>query len=175
MPPLPDTGTFATICSRVREPLTPSVPCYAHLPLVYNSGLLNPPRNLKGGGRCLNALGTHLLLDLNECNPQLLDDMSYIRRAMMSAAEEAGATIVGENFHKFNPVGVTGIIAIAESHLCIHTWPEHGFAAVDIFTCGSRFKAQRAVELIIQRLQCAHPAITEVQRGRTSQVVSAPV
>jgi S-adenosylmethionine decarboxylase proenzyme len=119
----------------------------------------------------LNALGTHLLLDLKGCNPELLDDLHYIRQALMCAADEAGATIVGENFHKFEPVGVTGIVAIAESHLCIHTWPEYAYAAVDIFTCGANFKPRRAADLIIQRLQCKEPLITEMQRGLMPELV----
>ena len=112
-----------------------------------------------------NALGTHLLLDLKNCKSELLDDLEFIRQAMMSAADEAGATIVGETFHKFSPLGVTGIIAIAESHLCIHTWPEYGYAAVDIFTCGEEFKPYGAADLLIESLQCEGPVITEVKRG----------
>ena len=113
----------------------------------------------------MDALGTHLLLDLKECNPELLDDISYIKQSMMGAATEAGATVVGESFHKFDPHGVTGIVAIAESHLCIHTWPEHGYAAADIFTCGNDFKPRRAADRIIRRLQCQQPRITEIARG----------
>ena len=112
-----------------------------------------------------NALGTHLLLDLKDCKSELLDDFDFIKLAMMGAAEEAGATIVGETFHKFSPMGVTGIIAIAESHLCIHTWPEYGYAAVDIFTCGEEFKPYKAADLLIERLQCKGPVVTEVKRG----------
>ena len=123
----------------------------------------------------MNALGTHLLLDLKECNSGLLDDFNFIKEAMMDAAGEAGATIVGENFHKFDPLGVTGIIAIAESHLCIHTWPEHAYAAVDIFTCGSSFKPHKAAERIIERLQCAQPDVTEVQRGIISELTASSV
>ena len=113
----------------------------------------------------MNALGTHLLLDLKECNPEVLDDLNYIRQSMISAAEEAGATIVGEKFHKFSPIGVTGILAIAESHLCIHTWPEHSYAAVDIFTCGDGFKPHEAANIIIDRLQCGSSDVQEIQRG----------
>ena len=123
----------------------------------------------------MNALGTHLLLDLKECNPELLDDIQYLRQAMMGAASEAGATVVGENFHKFNPHGVTGIIAIAESHICIHTWPEYGYAAVDIFSCGAVFKAQKAAALIIQRLQCTCPTTTVVRRGLMPEITASPL
>ena len=123
----------------------------------------------------MDALGTHLLLDLKECNAGLLDDFNFIKEAMMDAADEAGATIVGQNFHKFDPLGVTGIIAIAESHLCIHTWPEHAYAAVDIFTCGSNFKPHRAADLIIESLQSAQPGVPEVQRGIISELTASSV
>ncbi|MCH8206122.1 MAG: adenosylmethionine decarboxylase [Chloroflexi bacterium] len=113
----------------------------------------------------MNALGTHLLLDLKECNPELLNDLHFIKQAMMGAADEARATIVGESFHKFHPVGVTGVLSIAESHLLIHTWPEHGYAAFDIFTCGSVLKLKKAADLIIERLECSQPKYTELQRG----------
>ena len=113
----------------------------------------------------MDALGTHLLLDLKECNPDLLDDIARIERGMISATERTGATIVGRSFHKFSPLGVTGIIAIAESHLCIHTWPEHRYAAVDIFSCGSAFRPREAADLIIELLECVQPAITEFRRG----------
>jgi len=121
------------------------------------------------------SLGTHLLLELKECNPDILDDMDLIRQAMMGAAIEAGATIVGETFHKFSPVGVTGVVAIAESHICIHTWPEYQYAAADIFTCGEDFKPYDAAKLIVERLQCKDPSISEVQRGVIPQVASTPV
>jgi len=123
----------------------------------------------------LNALGTHLLLDLRQCNPDLLNDLQYIKQAMMRAATEAGAAVLGENFHKFDPLGVTGIIAIAESHLAIHTWPEHGYAAVDIFTCGNSFGYQNAAQLIIERLECAEHRTTELKRGPMLEISPSPV
>ena len=113
----------------------------------------------------MEKLGTHLLLELEGCRSDLLDDLEHIRRSMVSAAEETGATIVGQTFHKFSPSGVTGVVAIAESHLCIHTWPERGYAAADIFTCGSGFDPRRAAELIKARLACRRPTIREISRG----------
>ena len=113
----------------------------------------------------MNALGTHLLLDLRSCDAKLLNDLRYIKESLVGAAEKAGASVLGENFHKFDPIGVTGIVLISESHLCIHTWPEHRYAAVDIFTCGSSFKAREAADLIIERLGCEEPSIQEIRRG----------
>ena len=123
----------------------------------------------------MKALGTHLLLELGKCDRVLLDDIDYIENALVGAATEAGATIVGRSFHKFVPRGVTGIVAIAESHLCIHTWPEHGYAAVDIFTCGRGFMPGKAADLIIERLHCKEPSITELKRGLISETTTAAV
>ena len=114
------------------------------------------------------ALGTHLLLEMNECDPVLLDDMAMVKEVLLAAAEEAGATVVGEVFHKFSPVGVTGIVCIAESHISIHTWPEHRYAAVDIFTCGEDFKPMEAAHFIAEGLQAQHCNVMEVKRGLVS-------
>jgi len=95
----------------------------------------------------------------------LLDDLAFVRESLLEAAESTGATIVGQTFHKFSPQGVTGVVAIAESHICIHTWPEHAYAAADIFTCGDGFDPYDAARLIISKLESGNPAITELQRG----------
>ena len=121
----------------------------------------------------MNALGTHLLLDLKGCNVERLNDLHFIKQAMIGAADEAGATIVGQSFHQFDPVGVTGIISIAESHLCIHTWPEHGYAAADIFTCGTSFEPHLAADILIDKLQSRDPSTTLLERGTISRSVAA--
>jgi len=113
----------------------------------------------------LNVLGLHLLLELKECNPQLLNDLDYIREALLDTAHDVGATVVGESFHRFSPQGVTGILAIAESHISIHTWPEYGYAAADIFACGASFQPKEAAEMLISRLESRDPEIIQVQRG----------
>lgn len=112
-----------------------------------------------------STLGTHLLLELNDCNPDALDDIDLVKETLLVAAAQAGATILADIFHKFSPVGVTGIVSIAESHLSIHTWPEYAYAAVDIFTCGERFNPYKAAHHIIERLQCRQHSITEIKRG----------
>ena len=121
----------------------------------------------------MEAFGRHVLLDLRSCNGEKLDDLPFLRETMLSAARETGATVIGEIFHQFSPQGVTGVVAIAESHLCIHTWPEFRYAAVDIFTCGQGFDPREAARLIIERLESADPELTEVTRG--ALVASAPM
>ena len=113
----------------------------------------------------MNVLGTHVLLELRECDPQLLDDLAYIREQLLNAAATVDAHVIGESFHQFSPQGVTGILSIAESHISIHTWPEHGYAAADIFTCGDQTKPDRAAAYIIAALRCQDPEITQIRRG----------
>lgn len=84
---------------------------------------------------------------------------------MSQAAEVAGATVLKTAFQDFNPQGVSGVVVIAESHLTIHTWPEHGYAAVDIFTCGSTVDPWRAARFLKQQLEAAEMDVRDVPRG----------
>ena len=99
------------------------------------------------------ALGRHLLLELKNCNKEVLNDLDFLRDCLHRAALQCGATIVGESFHQFSPRGVSGIINIAESHIAIHTWPEYSYAAVDVFTCGNSVNPEEIANLITQSLQ----------------------
>jgi S-adenosylmethionine decarboxylase len=113
----------------------------------------------------LNALGKHLLLELNDCDYTLLNDINIIKSIMLAAAKEAGATVLGESFHQFSPQGISGVIIIAESHLSIHTWPEHGYAGADIFTCGTTVQPEKAAEVIIARMHPKTHSVILMHRG----------
>ena len=82
-------------------------------------------------------LGTHILLELRGCPSDLLRRPADSERILLAAAEVMGARVVASRFHAFSPHGVSGVVVIAESHLTVHTWPEHGYAAVDVFSCGN--------------------------------------
>ena len=84
----------------------------------------------------MSALGNHILVEFTGCSPEILNDVSLIEGLMNKAAEKADATIINSTFHHFSPIGVSGVVVIQESHLAIHSWPEYGYAAVDLFTCG---------------------------------------
>jgi S-adenosylmethionine decarboxylase proenzyme len=114
------------------------------------------------------------LLDLRDCDRSKLDDLPFLRETMLTAAEAVGATVIDDIFHQFSPQGVTGVVAIAESHLCIHTWPEHGYAAVDIFTCGDAFDPTEAAGLLVERLGCQDPGLNEVRRGMLTTPAAVP-
>ena len=113
----------------------------------------------------MNALGKHLLLELKDCDREVLNDLSFLKSVLPAVAIEAGATVLGESFHQFNPHGVSGVVVIAESHLFIHTWPECGYAAVDIFTCGNTVEPAKAAQKIIRELKAKNHSILEIQRG----------
>jgi S-adenosylmethionine decarboxylase proenzyme len=120
---------------------------------------------LKGREGDLNALGRHILLELKDCNREVLNNLDLLQDVLCSAAQEAGATVLEKYFHHFSPQGVSGAVIIAESHLALHTWPEYGYAALDIFTCGDSVKPEVAVELLIKILESKDPTIIELKRG----------
>ena len=113
----------------------------------------------------MHALGRHLVLELNGCNPKLLNDVKRVEDIMVAAAKLAKATIVGSHFHQFSPFGISGVVVIAESHVAIHTWPEHGYAAVDIFTCGDTLSPDVAAQYLVQKFQSRQPSLMELKRG----------
>ena len=113
----------------------------------------------------MNALGKHLLLELKDCDREVLNDLDFLKDTLLAAASEAGATIMGESFHQFNPHGVSGVVIIAESHLFIHTWPECGYAAIDVFTCGDSVQPEKAVQKLLGGLRAKSHSIMEIQRG----------
>lgn len=120
------------------------------------------------------TLGTHLLMELKGSDPIQLDDLSFIEETMLKAASRAQATVVHHGFRRFQPHGVSGVVIIEESHLSIHTWPEHGYAAIDVFTCGDRATPYKAVDYIRSRLQHTNHTILEIGRGVVEERTDIP-
>jgi len=111
------------------------------------------------------AVGRQVILDLHKCSTQHFDDIAWVRTTLTEAAKRAHATIIDVLFHKFSPYGISGVVVIAESHLAIHTWPEKGYAAIDIFTCGPTLTLHKAVAYLIDAFQSGNPKLSEVSRG----------
>jgi spermidine synthase len=116
--------------------------------------------------KLLNALGRHVIVELYDCKPSLLDDVTYVQNAMQKAAQEAGATIINLTFHHFSPYGVSGVVVIEESHLAIHTWPEWGFAAIDLFTCGESTDPWKCYTVLKEAFSASHGSTIEMRRGQ---------
>jgi S-adenosylmethionine decarboxylase proenzyme len=113
----------------------------------------------------MKALGRHLLCEYYDCDVAVLADADLVHGLMRDAAVRSGATIVAEVFHPFTPHGVSGVIVIAESHLAIHTWPEHGYAAVDLFTCGDTVDPWVAFEVLRSGFGAGSHSVLDLRRG----------
>ena len=97
--------------------------------------------------------GWHLALECAGCDLGTLTDLATLEKLMVQAAKDAGATVVEHVFHQFSPYGLSGVVIIAESHLAIHTWPEHGFASIDVFTCRSAALTEKIGENLVATLR----------------------
>jgi S-adenosylmethionine decarboxylase proenzyme len=113
-----------------------------------------------------DALGVHVLLELNSCNPEFLDNVEIIRSVMRKAADAAQMTRLGEAFHKFTPQGASGVLLLAESHISIHTWPEIGYASVDLYTCNLVTPTKFAVRELVQGLGAKSYMAKTIYRGK---------
>ena len=119
----------------------------------------------------MNTRGRHLLVEYTGCDFTVLDDLKRIEALMNEAARAAQTNIVASVFQPFEPQGVTGVVVVEESHLSIHTWPEHGYAAVDFFTCGDS-TPERAHEVLREGLGASRWEILAVDRGDGMRVRS---
>ena len=113
----------------------------------------------------MEALGRHCIIEYYGCPTELLDDPEKVQRLMCEAAVAMGATIVAAEFHHFNPHGVSGMVVISESHLSVHTWPEYGYAAVDVFTCGEVVDPWVAHKLLRSAFCAERDSVIELKRG----------
>jgi spermidine synthase len=114
----------------------------------------------------MNALGRHILVEFYDCSPELMNDVVHIENSMVAAAETAGATVINSTFHHFSPYGVSGVVVIQESHLAIHTWPEYGYAAVDLFTCGDSVDPWVSYKFLKEAFEAGHGSSMELRRGQ---------
>lgn len=113
----------------------------------------------------MQSLGRHVLAEVYGCRFEVLNDVHLVEDIMVSAALEAGAEVRELVFHKFSPQGVSGVVVISESHLAIHTWPELGYAAVDVFTCGEKVNPWDACNYLAEHFGAEYVNASEVQRG----------
>ncbi len=116
------------------------------------------------------SLGSHLLIELFDCDGDTLKTETCVGDTMRSAAVESKATVVEQSFHEFKPYGVSGAVIIQESHYTIHTWPEHGYAAIDLFYCGGTVHVQKAVDVLIERFKPKRMKFLVVRRGSQPEV-----
>ncbi len=112
----------------------------------------------------MKQLGIHLVVDAWQSPGDLLNDPERIRRALVDATIAGGATLIDLCVHQFSPQGVTATATLAESHIAIHTWPEYGYFAADLFFCGSGDPHQ-SIRLLKTVFQAQEIRVTELKRG----------
>lgn len=112
----------------------------------------------------MKQVGTHLVVDAWQSPGDLLNDPERIRRALLDAISAGGATLIDLCVHQFSPHGVTATATLAESHIAIHTWPEYGYFAADLFFCGAG-NPERAMQLLQTALEAKQVIMREIPRG----------
>ena len=123
----------------------------------------NPPNDYFVEQDGVRFAGTHLIIDM--WGAERLDDMAFIESVLRDCVDASGATLLHIHLHHFTENnGVSGIAVLAESHISIHSWPEHGYAAMDVFMCG-KTEPHRAIEVLRAAFQPARIEIGEHRRG----------
>ncbi|ANU23664.1 S-adenosylmethionine decarboxylase proenzyme [Planococcus donghaensis MPA1U2] len=112
----------------------------------------------------METMGRHVIAELWQCDFDKLNDMDFIEQTFVDAALKSGAEVREVAFHKFAPQGVSGVVIISESHLTIHSFPEHGYASVDVYTCGD-LDPTIAAEYIAEALGSTSRELVEIPRG----------
>ena len=113
----------------------------------------------------MKPLGVHFLLDVAGAPFATLDDPILIETLLVDAVKRMGAKVLGIHIHRLSPQGVSGVVVISESHLTIHTWPEYGYAAVDLFTCGEEIDPWKCYYYLDEKLKAKHSTTIEMRRG----------
>ncbi|MCP9808317.1 adenosylmethionine decarboxylase [Cyanobium sp. HWJ4-Hawea] len=148
--------------------MTRSLPC-----LHPNPGWTGAASMAPADSSLSDTVGKHCILELYNCDSAKLDDEAFLRTAITTAAKQAGATLLNLITHRFDPQGVTGLALLAESHISIHTWPESGYAAVDVFTCGDHTMPEKACQVLAEELESGRHKLTSFRRETPGWIAGA--
>ena len=113
----------------------------------------------------MSTLGKHIILEMWGCCKDTIDNVEVVKEILVKAAESVKATLVDVVCHRFSPYGVTGVAILAESHIAVHTWPEYGYAAADIFICGSAINPLNAASYMTEAFYAKETSFLELKRG----------
>jgi S-adenosylmethionine decarboxylase proenzyme len=111
----------------------------------------------------MKGIGTHLVLELWGCSN--LNSASIVEQALRDVVDAIGVTLLDLRVYPFSPIGITGVAIVAESHIMIHTWPEHHYAAIDVFTCGEERDLTAAVEAVREHFTPERVQLMHIVRG----------
>lgn len=112
----------------------------------------------------LPKLGKHLV-----CDMWGVDDIpnkgESVIRILKYAAKKANATSLEHTYHEFQPSGVTAVLLLSESHISLHSWPEHNYVSIDVFTCGEKVSPELAIDYLVSVLNPSKVNIRQIERG----------
>ena len=109
--------------------------------------------------------GTHCILELYGCPSDLLNDVPFVCEAVEHASKQSLSTLIKLSSHQYQPQGVTVVGLLAESHISVHTWPEHRYVAIDIFTCGQSAEPRAACDFLVKHFHAQNHYLTVLSRG----------
>jgi len=113
----------------------------------------------------MDTIGYHYVVEASGCDPEVLKDPNRIREIFLEAAKVGNMEVKASYFFRFSPTGVSGVVIVAESHISVHTWPEEGYAALDVYTCGEKADPEKAVDYILEKFGAQYAHVSEVKRG----------
>jgi len=116
--------------------------------------------------------GKHLVLDMYECNATKINDPIFVDSVLTEASNKARSTLLNLKLHLFEPQGITGFALLAQSHISFHSWPETGYVAVDIYTCGQDTDPVEAVSYIIDQFQAERYSVNTLSRYSPGSLVN---
>jgi S-adenosylmethionine decarboxylase len=138
----------------------------AEIPFFYRGESL-PDESLAAGSG--EGVGVHYIGDLYGCPSDLLNSSTFLTVLVETAVQVGKITLLRTNVHEFQPCGITVLAMLAESHISVHTWPEHKYAAVDLFTCGNTARPSLALSYMVRELQSEQHLITVLHRGKSNR------
>lgn len=113
----------------------------------------------------IETIGFHYVVEAAGCDPEVLGNADRIRQIFLEAAKVGNMEVKASYFFKFSPTGVSGVVIVAESHISVHTWPEKGYAALDVYTCGTKANPEKAVDYILEQFKAKYAHVSEIKRG----------
>lgn len=111
------------------------------------------------------SLGYQLTIDFYDCNSTIIDNVDKIKSILETGAKMMNLSIVKTVIHEFSPIGISGVVVIKESHIAIHTWPEHNYVALDFFTCNKSYPLNEGIQWIQKEFEANKIEKTTIQRG----------
>ena len=110
-------------------------------------------------------LGYQYIVELQNCNQNKIDDIKTIEDSLRKIAIATNSDVLTSSFHKFSPQGATVILIVRNSHLSFHSWPEHGFASVDIFVCNGLIDIKNCTQILKEDFECTEISVLLINRG----------